>query len=306
MAEPIPLKVGKAAPANTYLAIWMAEEAGLYEAQGLALEIVEMVGGRDSGPAFAEGRIQLMHIGMSSVVRANAAGAGLVTVGSLSNVIRGTLFGAPGVTGAADLRGGTIGISSTGSESDATSTLALRRLGLARSDVAVKEVGVERLAALRDGAITAAMLDEPRRSEALELGLSPLADLLSERVPWLYSGLVVARTFLDAQRGTVKRFLRATIEGNYLAVSDPARGRAVLADRLKLADAKYLDIAYENFRSLTPMNAELTREGARNVVDIVAGLDSGARIDDHIDASVLDELRGEGFTGEMAAKYGTR
>ena len=42
-AEPILFKVGEAAPANTFLAIWMARDAGFYEAQGLKLEIVGMI-----------------------------------------------------------------------------------------------------------------------------------------------------------------------------------------------------------------------------------------------------------------------
>src|SRR5262245_66329236 len=87
-AELITFKVGEAAPANTFLAIWMAEAAGLYEAQGLKLEIVHMVGGRESGPDLSSGRIHLMHIGMSSVLRANAAGSRLKAIGSLSEVNR--------------------------------------------------------------------------------------------------------------------------------------------------------------------------------------------------------------------------
>ena len=109
-AESVQYSIGEAAPANTYLAIWMAEDAGLYEAQGLDLNIVPMVGGRESAPALEAGTIQLMHIGMSSVVRANASGSDLRVIGSLSNVIRQTMFLAPGLSSAADLRGGTVGI----------------------------------------------------------------------------------------------------------------------------------------------------------------------------------------------------
>jgi hypothetical protein len=43
--------VGEATPANTFLAIWMAQAAGFYEAQGLQLEIIHMVGGSESGPS---------------------------------------------------------------------------------------------------------------------------------------------------------------------------------------------------------------------------------------------------------------
>src|SRR5579859_3759814 len=154
MAGLIPFKVGEASPANTFLAIWVAKDAGLYEANGLAVAIVPVVGGRESGPDLAIGRINLMHIGLSSVVRANRMGGDLVAVGSLSNIIRNTLFTAPHVKGAADLKGGIVGISSAGSETDPTTTLALRKLGLSRDDVVVKEIGVSRLAAVRDGTVS--------------------------------------------------------------------------------------------------------------------------------------------------------
>ena len=51
------------------------------------------------------------------------------------------MFAGPTVKSAADLKGGTVGISSTGSETDATTTLALRSLGLKREDVTIKEIG---------------------------------------------------------------------------------------------------------------------------------------------------------------------
>ena len=69
---PIPFKVGMTSPANTFLAIWMAAAEGLYAAEGLDVEIVPMVGGSETGPALGGRRVQLMHIGLSSVVRANA------------------------------------------------------------------------------------------------------------------------------------------------------------------------------------------------------------------------------------------
>ncbi len=71
----------------------------------------------------------------------------------MSNVIRFTFFTAPGVKTAADLKGGIVGVSTFGSESDSTVTLALERLGLTRADVTLKEYGGghARLAALKSG-----------------------------------------------------------------------------------------------------------------------------------------------------------
>src|SRR5438309_387182 len=123
-ANPVTFKVGEAAPANTFLAIWMAREAGLYDAQGLKLEIVHMVGGRTP---------------------------------------------------------------------------------------------------LRSGAIAATLLGEPQRSEAFALGLRVVADLYAEKIPWLYSGLTVDRAYLGSNRDTLVRFMKATIEGNHLAIADDKR-----------------------------------------------------------------------------------
>ena len=306
MPDLVEFKVGEASPANTFFAIWMAQAAGFYAANGLDLKIVHVVGGRESGPDLKSGRIDLMHIGMSSVVRANAAGADLVTVGSLSNVIRNTMFTAPHVKTAEDLRGGVVGISSAGSETDPTTTLALRRLGLTRDDVTIKEIGVQRLTAVRDGEVSASLMGEPYRSQAFALGLNAIVDLFADKTPWLYSGLVVHRPFLKGKRDLVKSFMRATVEGNFLGVADEARAKPVLAKELGLTDPKIVDISYANFKANTPLEAEVTRTGAENILSVLAPPNASRKVDDYLDESIHDELRTEGFFDAMRKKYGAQ
>ncbi|MGE5539054.1 MAG: ABC transporter substrate-binding protein [Gemmatimonas sp.] len=302
-ADLTPFRVGEASPANTFLAIWMAQDAGFYEANGLKVEIVHMVGGSQSGPALKDGRIHLMHIGLSSVVRANLNGLGdLRTIGSLSNLIRNTFFLAPGKT-VKDLKGGTVGISSTGSESDSSATLALRRLGVDRNDVTVKEVGTDRLTPLRAGTITATVLGEPQRTEAFSLGLTAAVDLYGERIPWLYSGLTVDNAYMKANRDTLTRFMKATVEGNWLAVSDAERAKKVLARELKISDPKVLQASYDNFKAETPPNAELDVQGAKNVIEVVVPADKSHRLEDYVDTGIMDDLRKSGFFDAMKVKY---
>jgi ABC-type nitrate/sulfonate/bicarbonate transport system substrate-binding protein len=263
-----------------------------------------MVGGRESGPDLSAGRIQLMHIGMSSVVRANLAGRNLLCIGSLSNIVRNTMFAAPQVKTDADLKGAVFGISSAGSESDSLTSLVLRRLGMTRADVTIKEVGVDRLTPLRGGAIAATLLGEPQRSEASALGLRVVADLYAERIPWLYSGLTVDRGYLRNNRDALLRFLKATIEGNHLALTDEPRAKAVLARELKLTDAKVIDQGYANFKAETPLNAEIDRAGAQNILNAIAPANASQNLDNYIDTSLTDGLRAEGFMDGMVKKYG--
>ena len=124
-----------------------------------------------------------------------------------------------------------IGVSTFGSESDSTITLALQRFGMTRADVNVKEYGggSQRLAAVKSGEIKATAINEPTTSQAREQGVHVLIDLAAEQIPWLFSGVVVRRGDLGAAARPHERFLKAVIEGNYLALTNAERAKEVLA-----------------------------------------------------------------------------
>jgi NitT/TauT family transport system substrate-binding protein len=302
-----PFRVGISDAVNTVLPVWMAEAGGFYAKNGLQVEIVNMGGGSNGAKQLQAGKIDLMRVGMSSVVQANRSGGDLRLIGSMSNVIRFVVAVAPGVNSAADLKGGVIGISSFGSESDSTITLALQRFGMTRADVTVKEYGggSKRLAAVRKGEIKATAINEPTTSQAREQGVAILIDLAAEKIPWLFSGVVVRRADLSARRDLMTRFLRAVIEGNYLALTDAARAKAVLARELKINNPKIIDISYEDFRAQSPPNMDISMPGVANVLKISAG--SGNRNSaDYVDGSVLAELRQQGFFAALEKEYGKR
>jgi NitT/TauT family transport system substrate-binding protein len=299
------LKVGISEPVNTVLAMWMADAAGRYAAHDLKVEIINMSGGSHGAQELAAGNIDVMHVGLSSVVRLNRAGADLRFIASLSNVIRFTFFSAPTVKTAADLKGGTVAVSTFGSESDATVTLALQRLGLSRSDVTLKEYGggLRRIQAVQSGEIKATAVNEPVTSIARERGLFPLVDLVAEHIPWLFSGVVVKKATLDARRDVLERFLLATVEGNYIALTDEARAKEVLARETKISDPKVLAISYEDFRQQSPANLEPVRAGADNVIAQFPA-EVSRRVEDYVDTSLLEALAQQGAFSALQKKYG--
>jgi ABC-type nitrate/sulfonate/bicarbonate transport system substrate-binding protein len=302
-ADPADFNIGLADPVNTVLAMWMAEAAGLYAQNGLNARFINMNGGSHGADELQAGRIDVMHVGLSSVVKINQAGGDLRVIASLSNVIRFVFFSAPGVRSAADLKGGVVGVSSLGSESDSTATLALQRLGLTRADVTIKAVGggSNRIAAVKSGRIAATALNEPFSSLAKEQNVHVLVDLAREQVPWLFSGVVVQRSALDARRGRLTRFLKATIEGNYLSLSDEARAKDVLAKRLNISNPKILDISYADFKRQTPLTLEPSAQGIKNILTLLSPPTAHAA--DYVDDGILQELKRDGFYAELDKKY---
>jgi NitT/TauT family transport system substrate-binding protein len=295
-------KAGISDPVNTVLAWYVARDAGFYAANGLNVEILNMSGGSRGAAELQAGRLDTMHVGLSSVIKVNRAGGDLRAIGSLSNVIRFTFFSAPGVRTAAELKGGVIGVSTFGSESDSTVTLALQRLGLTRDDVTLKEYGggTRRLEAVKSGEIKATPINEPIASMARAQGVHVLVDLVPEQIPWVFSSIVVRRADIEGRRDALLRFLKATIEGNYLALADAGRAKQMLAKELKITDEKVLDIAYNDFKAQSPANLDMSIEGARN---ILAQFGGNQNVADYADTSLLDALRSEGFFSATAQNY---
>jgi len=300
---PLDIKAGISDPVNTVLAWYMARAAGAYGAQNLNVDIINMNGGSRGAQELQAGRIDVMHVGLSSVIKVNQSGGDIRVIGSLSNVIRFTFFSAPGVKTAADLKGGVIGVSTFGSESDSTVTLALQRLGLSRNDVVIKEYGggMRRLEAVKSGEIKATAINEPLSSAAREAGVNVLVDLVPDQIPWLFSGIVVRRSDIAARRELLTRFLKASIEGNYIALSDEKRAKEVLAKELKIGSAKILDITYDDFKQQSPQNLEPSLLGAKNILKQFP--DVSQKIGNYVDTSLLDALRKAGFFAAMAQKY---
>src|SRR5262252_13262 len=303
-AEVTHFKVGISEPVNTVLALWMAQAGGFYAARGLNVEIINMSGGSRGAQELQSGRIDAMHVGLSSVVKLNLDGGDLRTIASLSNVIRFTFFAGPGARTAADLKGGVVGVSAFGSESDSTVTLALARLGMRRDDVVLKEYGggMRRLEALKSGEIKGTAINEPVASLAREAGLTAMVDLAAEKIPWLFSSIVVKASYLAGHRDVLARFLKASIEGNYLALADETRAKEVLARETRVVDPKIIDTSYNDFRQQSPANLEPSRAGAQNIIEQFPVLKSRS-IDDYIDGSILDDLKKEGFFTEIERKY---
>jgi ABC-type nitrate/sulfonate/bicarbonate transport system substrate-binding protein len=263
-----------------------------------------MNGGSRGAEELQAARIDVMHVGLSSVVKVNQAGGNLRVIGSLSNVIRFTFLSAPGVKTAADLKGGVVGVSTFGSESDSTVTLALQRLGLTRNDVIIKEYGggMKRLEAVKSGEIKATAINEPIASLAREQGVNVLVDLVPDQIPWLFSGVVVRKDDIAARRDLLTRFLKASIEGNDIALTDEKRAKEVLSKELKIGSAKILDITYNDFKQQSPQTLEPSVEGAQNILKLFPN--ASQKVGDYIDGSLLDGLKNDGFFAAMDKKYG--
>jgi ABC-type nitrate/sulfonate/bicarbonate transport system substrate-binding protein len=227
---------------------------------------------------------------------------------SSCNTIPFTVFSPEAVKTGADLKGGVVGISSFASESDVAITLALQQLGVSRGDVTIIRLGGTslRLAALMAGQVKAVPLAEPSTTVARDHGFNPIVDLAAEKTPWIFDAVVVNRRFLAGHADLYKRFLKAYIEGAYLALADRKRAEEVIAKEFSTDDPKVIDATYKDFARLMPRDAAPSRDGAANVITQLqaVGTEIGSKnVDDYLDTTIVDGLKKDGFFDSLQRKY---
>ncbi len=290
------------------LQMWMAQASGLYKKHGLNVEIIDMGGGTRGLQVLLSGEIQAMQVGLGPMVRANTQGADLRLISSFCNTIPFTIFTPANVKNASDLKGSTIGISSFGSESDIAMDIMLKKFGLSRKDVTVAQIGggSTRLAAVLSGRVKAVPLQEPLATKAHELGLNAFFDLAAAKVPWVFEGVVVKRAYFEKNRDLFTRLVRANIEGTYMMFADEKRAKEVVAKIFKTSESKLIDAGYNAFKQVVPLDPLPSRAGAEHVLEQLEAIGpaiGSKKLDDHIDTSIPEALKKEGFFAELSRQY---
>jgi NitT/TauT family transport system substrate-binding protein len=307
-AEVKPFKLGISAPVVTVLPVWLGEAGGFFEKQGLKVEVVSMEGGTRGTQVLLSGEIQGMHVGLSPVVQANGQGADLRSVVASANTLPMTIFTTKKSDPALP-KGAKIGISTFGSETDIALSLLLPKLGLSRNDVEITQVGGtgQRFAALVAGRLDAAPLMEPAISQAKERGMIPIFDLSESGTPWIFDTVAMTSSYLKSNRADALGFVRGYIEGARWGLANPDKIKEVIATKFKTKDQKVIDATYAEFVKLMPRDGRISPEGSKIVIEQLTALQvpmKSTKVEDYVDASIIDDLAKEGFLARLDQTYG--
>ena len=204
----------------------------------------------------------------------------------------------------ADLKGKKITISRFGSGSDIMTRVALRYWKLdPDKDVSFFQSGntPTRTAALIAGHMDGALVSSTGVAKIVATGCCRvLADLSELPLEFANYGVVVSGTLLKNQRNNVKRFLLALIEGIYTFKTKPDTARAVLRESSGDADVTAL---YERLSKSFRDFPSPETPGIQNVIDSLPMPKArGAKAEDFIDGSLMEEIRKGGFMEKLTGK----
>jgi len=258
-------------PSAFLASLYIAEQDGIFEREGLDVTIVELQSGADGVPAAISGSSQYADLGFDDLATLAAEGEdSLVMVHNLVRRVTFTLVMNPDVARErgvsrespiearyAALKGLRLGVTSPGAASDKYMRYYLREAGLdPERDAEIIAIGdgASLLAALETRQIDAYQLSPPTPYVAEAEGFGTvLIDGPSGDVPrfadFAYTGFAANREWADANPEAARAFSRALNAATEQVLGDPRAAAAKIVDRMSAGD---LPVLQQTLEALAP------------------------------------------------------
>ncbi|OLE33749.1 MAG: hypothetical protein AUI36_28320 [Cyanobacteria bacterium 13_1_40CM_2_61_4] len=277
------------------------ERAGLWRKHGVDVRTIYLSSGTLMAQTLSSGDIGIAGFDTPAMLNLALAGHSLKVIAVPINRLEPFFVVRNNIKTPADLKGKKVTISRFGSGSDIMTRVALRYWKLdPERDVSFFQSGntPTRTAALIAGHMDAALVSSTGVAKIVATGCCRvLADLSELPLDFANYGVVVSGALLKNQRDNVKRFLQAIIEGIHTFKTKPDVARAILRDSNGDAEIgplyERLSKSFRDFPS--PEN-----RGIQNVIDSLPTPKArGAKAEDFMDTSLIEEIRKSGFMEKL-------
>lgn len=302
--------VSTATPHNTPL--WVARDKRIFEKHGVDVQLLFVMGGALVSQMLASGEIQVAANAPAALLSLIANGVDVAMFLGISNTSPFTLISQPNIKAAADLRGKRLGTARFGGSSHVSALIALDHLKLdaKRDKVILMQTGLdpERMAALEQKGLDAAMLQRLATKTMLAKGYTQLLNMNQAKIPYQNTVLASRRDYMAANPKVFDGFVRAVVEG-YAYVFNKENKQAVkevLAKNLRLSSVDAAEDFYVEALEELDRKPYPTVEGTRTVIKYVSEQNpkvASLKAERVIDASWLKKLEDDGFFAKI---YSTR
>jgi NitT/TauT family transport system substrate-binding protein len=300
------LKVAYPTTIGAMSVLWVTKEARLFEKHGLDVELIYIAGSSTVAQAMLAKEIPVSEIAIPAVVQANLAGADMVMLAGPNHKPGQKIMVKPEIKSVESLKGKKIGISRFGTSDDFLLRYALTQWNLrADRDVAMIQLGgsPEILAGLTSGGVDAGLLSSPLHLRAAKLGFSLLADLSNSGIDYQGAGVVTTRSFMRENNETIRRYIRAYVEGLHRLKTDKNFSLKVLAKYTRITEPESLDETYQHYAiKVMPRIPYPTTKGIQTVLDEIATRNPKVKSlspANFIDVTYLNELEQSGFFKQL-------
>jgi NitT/TauT family transport system substrate-binding protein len=313
-ADPAPIEVALGDVSLNKVAFLVAGDNGIYGKNGLvvhqfitpsAAERIRRSGvdvppefvksGRSDDAQISIGGGSPLIVAMTSDARATER----VIVATTDSTARFHIISNTALNSVEDLKGKRLGYSSYGAVSHLMALVFLKKMGWdPREDISLYGEGMA-YEALKKGRVDAFIGSEIYYSMAAKNGAKDLVDLAKYDIAIAGSGINVERKWLEANRDTVARFVKATIDAYALLKTNKQVAFAAMAKWYKVTDPAQQEQMYAQVADM-PRKPYPAVEGIKQVLQVYDYRELRKRKpEDFYDSSFVAELDKSGYIDKL-------
>lgn len=300
------LRTGGGSASAAQMSIWFAKEGNYYEKNGLSVEVISIPGSSLAIQAMLSGELPIIQAGGAGPIQAALSGTDAVIIATIAKKFNWWIFSQPNINRIEELRGKVFGTTRFGTQSDLASRIALRRAGIdPERDITMVQTGgpAETISAMVAGKVQAAAITPPATLQARKAKLKDLVDLSTLDVEYHVNGVVTTRRFLKSNEDTVRRFLRAYIEGAVRGMKDKNFAMKAMGKYFRTDDREVLEETYEKVIK-NGFNVPPYPAGIQNLlleIEKTVPKAKTAKPEEFVDNHLVQELDQSGFIKSLLA-----
>ena len=281
--EKLTVAVG-AEHALVYLPWDIAKAGGLFEREGLDVDIIYTKGGSEAAQALVSGSVDYSGNAIDHAISAAERGKNLVMISDFMNEPGVTLVVRPGDGGKfksfKDLKGATVGVTSPGSATHVLGVWMARRAGVARDDIKFVGVGggATMPAALNGNQVDAAFGNDPFATQLIRAKrAAPFIELFKTAdvehalgfSAYCFTGALTRDDVIAKNPARTQRIVNALVRAQrYMATHSPAQIANALSDEFRGGVGQDDWAAgFAHSRPAYTQNGEITLAGVRAVIE---------------------------------------
>ena len=301
------LNVAYSAISGDALPAWIAKDAGIFEKNGLDVQLVFFTGGTTAVMALVSTDTPIAQLAGAAVINSVMAGSDAALVVGGVTSLNYYLLGRPEIKTAEQLRGGSVAISRFGSSSDFIARYALQKVGLTPGkDVTIVQIGstTARVDAALTGRVQATVVNPPASIIAQKRGMTVLADLPKLGLVYQHTSVATTRKYIREHPEIVRRYVKSQVDAVHRIYTDKEASLRALARFIgRTVERDVLEKTWENLlsESVLPRKQYPSLEGIKTILATELKGKPG-KPEDFVDSSFIRELDQSGYIDGLYKK----
>src|SRR5579885_1243319 len=290
--------------------LWVALDNHLFPKLNVNVKTTSVTNGQVAIQALLAGDYHMVLVDGVSMTAA-AVNTDTVMVAGILDRFNFSIMTKPDIANVGQLKGKKIGVTGLGNATGMAAEAMAKSQGWdPQKDIQIIQIQTlpAIVAALKTGQVDAGPLSHPTLTQARAEGMHAVQDLYKENIPFLHTGLVTTKSYLNGHRDEVTNVIKGLMAAEAYSKAHGDAFKQSITKYTKVDDPAALDETWQVYTNdLYVKKMTLTVPGEQLILDLLAPQNPGVKSikpEQVLDSSIVDQLDKSGEIDRIYAEYG--